>query len=96
MPNFKLWLTIRRIKREVKRLARQHYPDTKVLSYGPTHIDSRHLVVLILTKTDQQRDRLWQELLPYERLRDVLVKAAYPTAALPINYAKGPASLHIG
>jgi hypothetical protein len=83
MPNFRLWLIIRRIKREVKRLARLYYPDTQVLSYGVTHIDPRHLAILILTKTDEQRDRLGRELLPYERLRAVLVQFSYPADAIP-------------
>jgi hypothetical protein len=83
VPNFRLWLVIRRIKREVKRLARLHYPDTEVSSFGATHIDPRHLVILNLTKTDEQRDRLGRELLPYERLRAVLVQFSYPADAIP-------------
>jgi hypothetical protein len=83
MPNFRLWLVIRRIKREVKRLARLYYADVEVSSYGVTHIDPRHLVILILTKTDAERDRLGRELLPYERLRAVLVQFSYPADAIP-------------
>jgi len=74
---------IRRIKREVRRLARLYYPDAEVSSYGVTHIDPRNLVILILTKTDEQRDRLGRELLPYERVRAALVQFSYPADAIP-------------
>ena len=82
--DWKLRPTIRRAKREVKRLARQRCPKADVFSFGATKIDPRYLAIWITTKTDEERDGLRQDADFHRRIRDALSHAGYPEGAVPL------------
>ena len=81
---WKLWLIIRRAKREIRRLARQRCPEAGVFSFGATKIHPRHLAIWIATQTDEHRDGLRRDQDFQKELRVVLLHAGYPPAAVPL------------
>jgi hypothetical protein len=81
--DFKLWLTPVRARRAIKALAREQCPGARVMSFGATWIDPRHLSIWIKTRTDQQRDRLAANRLSMTQMREAPLDAGYPQLAVP-------------
>jgi hypothetical protein len=82
--NWALWTAIRRTREEVKALVGRRYPVVKVVSYGATRVDPRHLVILTVTDKDENRARLMGDFALLEDLRAALQRAGYPAAAVPL------------
>lgn len=83
--DWKLWLRIRRARREVTEVAHRRNSKTRVVSrQGATAISPRYLAFSILTDTDRERDLLRQDSEMYEELRGALEKAGYPQEAIPL------------
>ena len=47
-------------------------------------MDARYLAIWIATKTDEERDRLRQDLDLHHKLRDALLQVRYPIAVVPL------------
>lgn len=79
VPDFRLWVSILRARRAIRVLL----PGTKVLTFGATHIDPKHLAVWIKTRTDLERDQLKANPALVEQIRSALLRAGYPPLAVP-------------
>ena len=68
-----------RIERDILALARSRCAGARVLSFGATHSDLKHLAIWISTPTDADRDALRGDPTFIAALYDALRKASYPT-----------------
>jgi hypothetical protein len=81
LTSWKLWLAVRRARREIERIARHHCPTAKAFSrQGAT---PRHLSFRIVTTTDKERDRMRAEPNLHQQFCNALVHAGYPSDAVP-------------
>lgn len=81
MLSFKFWLTVRRTRREIEAIARQHCPTAKVDAFRgatPKHCSFRVAVV-----TDRERDHMRGESQLYQQLTGALQRVGYPADAVP-------------
>jgi hypothetical protein len=81
LTSWKLWLAVRQARREVERIARHHCADAKAFRrQGAT---PRHLSFRIATTTDKERDRMRAEPNLHQQFCNALVRAGYPSDAVP-------------
>lgn len=66
----------------MQRLVREHCQNAKVVHFGAAYIDPRHLVFVVLTQTDDERDRLRNDTSLEPRLRATLIPNGYPEDAV--------------
>lgn len=81
LARWKLWLTVRRARREIEGIARHYCPTAKVFSRRGAA--PRHLSFRIATATDKERNSMRAEPGLHQQLCNVLVQVGYPSDAVP-------------
>jgi len=84
LRTLRLWLTIRRAKQQIKKLARERCPNANVFSkQGSASIEHQPLAIFITTATDEESSRLRDDPSLYNQLCDAMRQAGYPAPAIP-------------
>jgi hypothetical protein len=81
LTSWKLWLAVRRARREIEAIVRTHCGDARVSSrQGAT---PNHVWFRIAVNTDKERNRLREEPNLYQQLSTALVRVGYPPDVVP-------------
>ena len=81
MQSWKLWLATRRAKRAIELVARRYSPTAKAFKWRGSAILPPSFCIEIAT--DQQRDRILQELNLYGQFCEAARDAGFPSDLVP-------------
>jgi hypothetical protein len=77
-----LSLTIWRVKRRIRQIARRFCSRSKVFSIGATKLNPRYLAIFITTPTDADRDLMRASPDLVSEFRSALLAVGYPPSAV--------------